>query len=131
MPVTGGNILRETDNYYEQKEEPVKSCLLALRDIILSQDKDISAAWKYGMPFFCYKGKMFCYLWVHKKYQLPYIGIVEGKRFDHPGLIVEKRSRMKIMLFDPNKDLPIKTIEAILQQAINLYKTGKIKLKNQ
>ena len=73
---------------------------------------------------------MFCYLWVHKKYQLPYIGIVEGKKLDHPDLIIEKRSRMKIMLFDPNKDLPIMTIEAILQQAINLYKTGKIKLKN-
>ena len=131
MPISGNNILRETDNYYEQKEEPVKSCLLALRDIILSQDKDISPAWKYGMPFFCYKGKMFCYLWVHKKYRLPYIGIVEGKKFDHPDLIIEKRSRMKIMLFDPNKDLPIKAIEAILQQAINLYKTGKIKLKNQ
>ena len=131
MPITVGNILRETDNYYEQKEEPVKSCLLALRDIILSQDKDISAAWKYGMPFFCYKGKMFCYLWVHKKYQLPYIGIVEGKKFNHPDLIIEKRSRMKIMLFDPCEDLPVEIINSILQQAINLYKTGVIKLKNK
>ena len=77
------------------------------------------------------KEKCFVICGFIKKYQLPYIGIVEGKKFDHPDLIIEKRSRMKIMLFDPNKDLPIKTIEAILQQAINLYKTGKIKLKNQ
>ena len=118
-------MLSQTDNFYLQKEEPVKSCLLALRSIILSQDKDILGVWKYGMPFFCYKGKMFCYLWVHKKYHQPYLGIVEGQKFDHPGLIIEKRSRMKIMLFDPNKDLPIKTITAILKEAINLYKTGK------
>jgi len=122
-------MLSESDNFYLQKEEPIKSCLLALRSIILSQDKDILSVWKYGMPFFCYKGKMFCYLWVHKKYHQPYLGIVEGQKFDHPGLIIEKRSRMKIMLFDPNKDLPIKTITAILKQAINLYKTGQIKLK--
>ncbi len=80
------------------------------------------------MPFFCYQGKMFCYLWVHKKHKLPYIGILEGKKMEHPDLIIEKRSRMKIMLLDPNADLPIKTIERILQQALNLYKSGEIKI---
>ncbi len=120
--------MKATDNFYLQQNEPVKACLLALREIILAQDKDVSSAWKYGMPFFCYKGKMFCYLWVHKKRKQPYIGIVEGKHFDHPDLIIEKRSRMKIMLFDPNKDIPIKTIETILQNAINLYRTGEIKI---
>ena len=121
-------MLTQLDNFYLQKEEPVKGCLLALREIILKQDKDISAAWKYGMPFFCYQGKMFCYLWVHKKLHQPYIGIVEGKRFDHPNLIIEKRSRMKIMLFEAHQDLPIKAIQAILKQAIDLYKTGVIKI---
>ncbi|WP_183567387.1 DUF1801 domain-containing protein [Mucilaginibacter sp. SP1R1] len=122
-------MLTPTDNFYLQHPEPVKSCLLALREIILAQDKEVSAAWKYGMPFFCYKGKMFCYLWVHKKLHQPYIGIVEGKRFDHPSLIIEKRSRMKIMLFEAEKDLPIKTIQSILKQALGLYKTGVIPLK--
>jgi hypothetical protein len=67
------------------------------------------------MPFFCYKEKMFCYLWVHKITHQPYIGIVEGKYIEHPDLIMEKRSRMKIMLFDPNDDLPVDIIENILQ----------------
>jgi hypothetical protein len=123
-------MLKATDNFYLQKEEPLQSCLLALRQIILKQDKDITAAFKYGMPFFCYKGKMFCYLWVNKKTQQPYLGIVEGKHFNHPVLIIEKRSRMKIMLFDAEKKLPIKTIKLILKQAINLYKTGAVKLNN-
>lgn len=121
--------MRELDNFYLQQDEPIKGTLLALREIILQQDEDVTNAWKYGMPFFCYKGKMFCYLWFHKKYKQPYIGIVEGKRFDEPFLIQEDRSRMKIMLFDPNEDLPLQTIESILQKAINLYKTGEIKIK--
>lgn len=119
--------MKELDHFYLKQEEPIRGCLLALRQIVLSQDTAIANTLKYGMPFFCYKGKMFCYLWVHRKYKQPYIGIVEGKRFDHPALLTEKRSRMKIMLFDPNEDLPVKTIENILQQAINLYKTGEIK----
>lgn len=101
-----------------------------MRAIILSSDQNISEAWKYGMPFFCYKGKMFCYLWVHKKFRQPYIGVVEGKWLDFPGLVMEKRSRMKIMLVDPGKDLPVKKIKTILSQAIRLYRTGVIKIKS-
>src|SRR6478672_2598282 len=112
--------MKADDRFYEQQEEPVKSCLLALKKIILEQDKTITAEWKYGMPFFCYKGKMFCYVWVHKKFKQPYIGIVEGKHFNEPFLIQEKRSRMKIMLFDPEKDLPVKTIKTIIEKSLNL-----------
>ena len=110
------------DNFYEQQEEPMKGCLLALRSIILKQDSNITPEWKYGMPLFCYKGKMFCYLWIHKKYHKPYIGIVESKHIDHPDLIIEKRARMKIMLIDPNEDLPIETMNDILKQALARYK---------
>ena len=120
--------MKELDNFYLQQDEPIKGCLLALKQIILSQDKEISNTWKYGMPFFCYKGKMFCYLWYHKKYKQPYIGIVEGNRFDDPFLIQEKRSRMKIMLLDPNEDLPKETIDSVLQKALKFYKTGEIKI---
>jgi len=119
--------MTEVDKFYLQQSEPIKSCFLALREIILSHDKEIVNAWKYELPFFCFRGKMFCYLWIHKKYKQPYLGIVEGKRFNHPALISEKRSRMKIMLFDPDKDLPIELINTILRQAINFYKTGLIK----
>lgn len=122
-------MTKQLDDFYLLKEEPIKGCLLALKNIILSQDPEITNTMKYGMPFFCYKGKMFCYLWIHKTHHQPYLGIVEGKHFDHPNLIIEKRSRMKIMLFDTNEDLPIHDIQSIMTNAINLYKTGKIKLK--
>ena len=117
------------NSFYLQKEEPIKGCLLSLREIILAQDPEITNVLKYGMPFFCYKGKMFCYLWIHKTLQQPYIGIVEGNHFDNPELIMEKRSRMKIMVLDPEKDLPIETINRMLQKAIDLYKSGTIKIK--
>jgi predicted RNA binding protein YcfA (HicA-like mRNA interferase family) len=41
---------------------------------------------------------------------------------------MEKRSRMKIILFDPAQDLPIKTIKTILKQALNLYQAGVLKI---
>jgi hypothetical protein len=70
-------------------------------------------------------------LWFHKKHKLHYIEIVEEKRFDKPFLTQEDRSRMKMMMLDSNQDLPLQTIENILQKAINLNKAGIIKIKEK
>ena len=114
--------MKEIDDFYLQKEEPVKSCLLALREIILRYNPEITEAWKYKMPMFCYRKKMFCYLWIDKKTLMPYLGIVEGRKIIHPKLVQEKRSRMKIMFLDPTKDLPVRTIREIFNKAIIFYK---------
>ena len=114
-------MLTPLDDFYLQKDEPLKGCLLALRTVILALDKDITPEWKYKLPFFYYKGKMFCYLWIHKKYKKPYIGIVESKHIDHPDLIIEKRARMKILLIDAEADLPVEKINGILKQALTKY----------
>lgn len=113
-------MLNAIDSYFLTKDEPVKSCLLFLRNYILNFDKNITEAWKYGMPFYCYKGKIFCYLWVHKKTLNPYIGIVEGRKIEHPLLVLEKRARMKIMELDAEKDIPIEVVNEILEMALNI-----------
>lgn len=120
--------MTELDNFYSKQPEPIKGCLLALKQIVLTKDKNITHEWKYGMPFFCFKGKMFCYLWVHKKYKQPYIGFVEGQRLDDETLLQENRSRMKIMLLDPLADLPVIKIDSLLRKALYFYQSGLIKL---
>lgn len=122
-------MLEELHNYYLNKAEPNKGCLLALRSIILDQDINITETQKWGMPCFCYKKKMFCYLWTDKKTDEPYILMVEGKYLDHPELEEGDRSRMKILRINSSKDLPIKTIKSILEKALDLYRNGTIKIK--
>ena len=73
------SIVSEKDQFYLEKEEPYKSCLLALRTIILSTGEGITETKKYGMPCFCFQGKAFCYLWTDKITNEPYILFVEGK----------------------------------------------------
>lgn len=121
-------MIKETSSFYLSKQEPHKSCLLALRSIILRQDPDITETVKYGMPCFCYKKKMFCYLWTDKKTDEPYLLMVEGKHLDHPSLVSGDRARMKILRVNPSKDLPIATIESVLVQALDLYRDGIIKV---
>ena len=111
-------MLNDLDNFYLRQNEPTKSCLLALRDIILKHNSNITAEWKYQLPFFYFKGKMLCYLWISKKYKQPYIGFVDGNLINDKDLLQEKRARMKILLIDENVDLPIEKINSILTSAI-------------
>src|SRR5690606_16284150 len=108
--------------------EPNRSCLLVLRDIILAQDEAVIETRKWGVPCFCYKGKMFCFLSTDKKTTEPYLLLVEGRRLEHPALELGNRSRMKILRLDPHADLPIDTLAYVLTAALALYKTGVIKV---
>ncbi len=122
-------MIEQLQNFYLNKEEPVKSCLLVLRSIIIAQDKNISETQKWGMPCFCYKKRMFCFLWTDKKTQHPYIQFVEGKHITNAALEAGKRTRMKILKISPARNLPVKKIKIILKQALDLYRTGIIKIK--
>lgn len=113
-------------NFYLDKQEPNKSCLLAMRSIVLGYDENIIETQKYGMPCFCYGRKAFCYLWVDKKSNEPYFLMVEGKHLHHKNLEAGNRSRMKIFRIDPTEDLPIATINLIMNQALDLYRNGTI-----
>ncbi len=117
------------DAFYNSQPEANKACLLALRDIILNEGEYITETKKYGMPCFCYKNKMFAYLWVDKKTQDPYVLFVEGNHLDFPELETGNRSRMKALPIDPSKDIPIELIKSILKKALDLYKDGVIKSK--
>ena len=114
-------MIRELDQFYLNLEEPQRSCFEALRDIIISIDDDITPEWKYRLPFFYFRGKMFCYLWKDKKTGEPYIGITKGKELDHPMLEQGDRKRMKILRIDPNEDIPISLIQKVLKSSIALY----------
>lgn len=72
---------------------------------------------------------MFCFLSVDSKSDLPYLLIVEGRLINHPLLETAGRKRMKHISIDPQEDLPVEEITNILQDALNLYRDGIIKIK--
>lgn len=116
------------DAYYLAQEEPNRSCLLALRDILLAQDSLVTETTKWGMPCFCYKAKMFAYLWTDKESKEPYVLFVEGKHLNHPQLEEGSRARMKVFRVDPKADIPIDTLSMLLQEALDLYRKGIVKV---
>lgn len=119
----------DNTNFYLRQEEPNKSCFLAMRTIVLILDTEVEETLKYGSPCFVYRGRAFCYLWKDKKTNEPYFPLVEWKRLDYPMLESGDRKWMKILRVNPSQDLPIETINSVLNEALNLYKNGTIKTK--
>lgn len=119
----------ELQAYYLQLEEPYKSTYLSLRDIILGFDEKITPEWKFKLPFFYRRGKMFCYLYKDKKTQMPYIGFMDGYLMEHPNLIQGNRKRMKAFYIDPQSDIDIESLHEILAQALLINDTKKAAVK--
>ena len=113
--------MKELDHFYFDKKEPVKSCLLALKDVIFSYHSEFIPQWRYRLPCFMYQNKIFCYLWVDKKTQFPYIAIGKGVHIEHPDLIQGNRTFVKLLMINPNEDIPIDKIYHIFDMAMKLY----------
>lgn len=114
-------MLNNLNQFFLEQDEPNKSCFLALRDIVLRFNPQISEHWKYKLPFYYYQGKPFCYFWKDKKTDHPYIGIVKGKWIDSPFLYQGDRKKMKVFKIDANKDLPVEEIYAVFEEASKFY----------
>jgi len=116
-------MLNKIENYYLKQEEANRGFLLALRGLVLDFDPiRISQEWKYGLPFFYYKKKPFCYFWKDKKTQEPYIGMAKGYLIEHPSLESGDRTRIKILPLNTSKDIDIRTLYEVFELAIQHYK---------
>ena len=94
--------------YYLSKPEPYKSCLLALKDIILSANPNICHERKFQIPFFTYKGKKLSYLWLNRKKLM--LGFCMDKSLQDitPGIKV--KDKYESIEINPNEDIPVDVI---------------------
>lgn len=109
----------ELENYYLKQTEPVQSCLLALRSIIMGISPLITHERKYQIPFFYYKGKKLSYLWVNKK-KLQ-LGFIEDKCLQEPVEGMKLKDRYQSIIINPREDIPVEIIVENLQALIHLY----------
>jgi len=113
--------LKDIDHFYLNKEEPNKSCLIALKTIICNYNTEFVPVWKYKLPCFMYQNQIFCYLWIDKKSKHPYIAIGKGVQIEHPDLIKGDRTFTALLMIDPEKDIPIKKIHLIFDMVMEFY----------
>ena len=90
--------------------------MLFLRKHLLGYDKNIVETFKYMTIFYEYRGKGICYL--HQKDNYVYLGFT-GK-IKHPKLAAEGRKTIKVFKCFINKNIDVKSLNAILKDACAL-----------
>ncbi len=113
--------MSKLDEFYLDQKEPLGSCLIALRDLIKAYNDQITERWYYRLPCFFYKDKIFCYVWIDKKTQNPYIAFYPGTKLKHPLLEQGNRTQSKVLHIQADEDLPLETIYNIISESLTLY----------
>ncbi len=106
------------NTFYNSQKEPLNGCLMALRYLILAYNPNVSEKWYYRLPCFFYNNRIFCYVWIEKKTNLPYIAFYPGTHLTHPSLQQANRTRSKMLHIQPEKDLPIDLIYEIINESL-------------
>lgn len=121
--------MNDLEQAYLRHDEPTRSCLFALRELIIGMNPDVRTSLSYGMSTFYVGKQRFCYLWVDKSDGRPYIGFIDGNRMNHPRLETGERSRMSIFRIDPEADLEVSEIQGLLHEAIRIAAEPRSKQK--
>ncbi len=124
-------MLPAIDQYIEGLGEDNKSFVQALIAIIFKQDEHLHLKCSFGLPFFYFKGNPFCYINIDQKTKQPYLGFMNGKWLQHKNLHAEGRKMVKLLRFNNQNDIPLKMLQAVIAEALQLFYSGKIKIKKQ
>jgi hypothetical protein len=111
-----------TENYFFSLREPERSCLLYLREFILSANPDITESWKNHTPFYYYRKKWILFISYDPKDRSIYLSFVDGAKMKHSALISEGRKKMRILRIDASADIDTRILRELMRQAVELKK---------
>lgn len=109
----------ELENYYLKQSGPVRECLYALKQIIMSISDQITHERKFQTPFFSYKGLKLGFLWMNRKKLI--LGIITDKRSFVSTAGTGLKDKLEMIQIDPDADLPKEMIVAKFQEIIRMY----------
>lgn len=108
-----------SDDYYLKHQEPLQSCLLALKYIIMKVDENIAHEMAYQIPLFTYKGYRLAFLWITRKKLL--LGVITDKKVLPLVDGKKQKDQYEMIEIDPNADLPKDMMVDKFKQRIKLY----------
>lgn len=115
--------MKLTDDYIFQQPEKQQSILLHLISVFERQIPELELLFKWGIPCFYYKKKVFCYLNSSPKKGFVDAGFFKGFQLKHNQdcLVTEKRNTIKSLRYYSLESINNKVLEDVIQEAKTLY----------
>jgi Domain of unknown function (DU1801) len=116
--------MRLTDEYIFRQPEKYQSILLHLISVFEREIPELELLCKWGIPFFYYRKKPFCYLASNHKKGFVDVGFARGFQLkrNQEALIGEKRNTVKSLRYSTLESIDNLILADVMQEALGLYK---------
>lgn len=116
--------MKLTDEYIFNQPEKYKSILLYLIDVVHQTIPNASLIFKWGIPYFYYKNKTFCYLAPNHKKGFVDLGFARGFQLESNQeiLVSKNRNTVKSLRYFNFDSIEQDVLISVLLEAITLYK---------
>lgn len=115
--------MRETDEYLLRQPKQFQEIALYVIADVNRIVPDAKLMFKWGIPFFYYNGKPFCYVAPNHKKKFVDVGFLKGfelkRNTEH--LISEKRTVVKSLRYSSLIDIDALILEDVLLEALSLH----------
>ncbi len=115
--------MNPAENYILSQQEPWRSILIELQAIIKHTIPELEESFKWSLPFYSYKGRMFCFLNFRKKFVD--IGFPSGIHIEiHKDRLIagEGRKNLRSLRYYSQDEIEVKILQEVL---VNLTKVRK------
>jgi hypothetical protein len=115
--------MKLTDEYIYRQPEQYKSILLHLISVFERELPHLELLFKWGIPYFYYKKRMFCYLAPNHKKGFVDAGFARGFQLKKnlESLVDEKRNTVKSLRYYSLEDIDNTILEDVIREAASLY----------
>jgi hypothetical protein len=116
--------MKITDEYIYRQPEKFRSILLHLITVFEREIPELVLLFKWGIPYFYYKKKPFCYLAPNHKKGFVDAGFARGFQLtgNQDCLVGEKRNTVKSLRYYNLEDIDNAILIDVIKEAVILYK---------
>jgi hypothetical protein len=115
--------MKLTDEYIYRQPEKFKTIVLHLISVFERELPELELLFKWGIPYFYYKKKPFCYLAPNHKKGFVDAGFARGFQLkrNQDCLVDENRNTVKSLRYYNLEDIDNTTLEDVIREAVSLY----------
>jgi hypothetical protein len=115
--------MKPTEEYIIRQPEKYQTMLLHIIAVVGKLVPDSELFIKYGIPYFYYKKKPFCYLAPNHKKGFVDLGFARGFQLNknQEFLVSENRNTVKSLRYFTLESINNKILESVIEESINLY----------
>jgi len=116
--------MKPTDQYIYQQPEKYQAIVLHLIGVFEHEIPELQLLFKWGIPYFYYKKKPFCYLAPNHKKGFVDAGFSRGFQLkgNQEYLVDENRNTVKSLRYYDLKEIDNAILKEVIQEALTLYK---------